>query len=48
VFLSATALFVVLSLLYLDDFSHSVDGLRAWIANQTGRLFVLVVDLALG
>jgi choline/glycine/proline betaine transport protein len=51
VFLTATALivlFVVLSLVYLDDFSHSVNGLQAWIANQTGWFFVLVVNLILG
>ncbi|MCK5921555.1 MAG: BCCT family transporter [Methylococcales bacterium] len=51
VFLSASvliALFVILSLVYLDEFSRSVDGLQAWIANQTGWFFVLMVNVVLG
>jgi len=39
VFISATALivlFVLTSLLFLDDFSRSVDALQAWITNQSG------------
>jgi len=51
VFISATlliALFVTVSLLYLDDFSASVDALQAWIANQSGWLLVLTVNLVLG
>ena len=42
------ALFVTLSLVFLDDFSASVDELQTWIANQTGWFFVLVVNLILG
>ena len=51
VFFSTTALiglFVVLSLLYLDSFSSSAKDLQAWIANQTGWFFVLMVNLVLG
>jgi len=51
VFFSASALiilFVLASLLYLDDFSASVSALQAWIANQTGWFFVLTVNLILG
>ncbi len=51
VFLSASMLimlFVVLSLVYLDAFSHSVDGLQTWIADQTGWFFVLMVNVVLG
>jgi len=42
------ALFVVLSLVFLDDFARSVDELQAWIANQTGWFFVLIVNVILG
>jgi choline/glycine/proline betaine transport protein len=42
------ALFVVLSLVFLDRVQSSVDQLQTWIANQTGWLFVLVVNLILG
>jgi len=51
VFISATALivlFVLTSLLFLDDFSHSVNALQAWIANQSGWFFVLTVNVILG
>ena len=51
VFFSASALivlFVLASLLFLDDFSRSVSALQAWIANRTGWFFVLTVNLILG
>jgi choline/glycine/proline betaine transport protein len=51
VFISATALivlFVLTSLLFLDDFSRSVNALQAWIANQSGWFFVLTVNVILG
>lgn len=41
-------LFVTLSLVFLDDLSQSVDQLQTWIANQTGWLFVLTVNIVLG
>ena len=40
-------LFVVLSLTFLDEVQASVDDVQTWIANQTGWLFVLVVNLIL-
>ena len=45
---SLIALFVVLSLVFLTEVQTSVDEIQAWIANQTGWLFVLVVNLILG
>lgn len=41
------ALFVILSLYFLDDFQASVASLQTWIANQTGWFFVLTVNLIL-
>ena len=41
-------LFVILSLVFLDQLSTSVDDLQTWIANQTGWFFVLTVNLILG
>lgn len=41
-------LFVVTSLLFLPTFTSSVDELQAWIANRTGWLFVLTVNVILG
>lgn len=40
--------FVVLSLTYLDEFAGSVDHVQSWIANETGWLFVLTVNVILG
>jgi len=51
VFLGSSALiglFVVLSLAFLQSFSSSVEELQTWIANQTGWLFVLTVNVILG
>ena len=51
VFIGSSALiglFVVSSLIFLPVFTRSVDGLQAWIANQTGWLFVLTVNVILG
>jgi len=41
-------LFVVLSLLFLDELSASVDSVQAWIANQSGWFLVLTVNVILG
>ena len=41
-------LFVVLSLVFLESLSTSVDELQTWIANQTGWFFVLTVNVVLG
>jgi len=51
VFISATALiaaFVLLGLLFLEDFSQTVKILQAWIANQTGWFLILTVNIILG
>lgn len=41
-------LFVVLSLVFLETLSGSVDEAQAWIATQTGWFFVLTVNVVLG
>jgi len=51
VFVASSALiwiFVVLALVYLPTFSGAVDEVQAWIANRTGWLFVLTVNMILG
>lgn len=50
VFVTATlliTLFIVLSLVFLDDLSLYVNELQTWIANQTGWFFVLTVNIVL-
>lgn len=41
-------LFVVVSLVFLDQMSVVFDHTQAWVANQTGWLFVLGVNIILG